>query len=150
MKKLIACFAVAMVLAWTGAFFFVKAHRDGIRDAAGSIAGHLKVPASWIELSQDIDQERFICLDRNRCPSLSLAWQADRVLDIKDLERLGESSGWHFRIDGTCKRSSAAVGLSSVCSARAEYDGYRIQLQVDSPDEGSASLVRMSLRPAHG
>lgn len=136
---------IGMALAWTGAFLFVKTYHDGVAQHAGSIADRIEVPENWIVVSEHVEREQFICFNNKPCPTLSRTWQADRVLEATDLQRLTDALSWDFEVDGNCRRGDDAVGLSSVCSAVATSEGYRIQLRVDSPEAGSASMVRLRL-----
>lgn len=139
---------IGMALAWTGAFLFVKAYHDGVAEQAGLIADRIQVPEDWIVVSEHVQREQFICFNNKPCPTLSRTWQADRVLESTDLQRLTEALGWDFELEGNCQRGDDAVGVSSVCSAVATSEGYRIQLRVDSPEPGSASMVQLRLTSA--
>lgn len=141
---------IGMALAWTGAFLFVKTYHDGVAEQAGSIADRIEVPEDWIVVSEHVEREQFICFNNKPCPTLSRTWQADRVLEATDLQRLTDTLGWDFELDGNCQRGDDAVGLSSVCTAIANSEGYRIQLRVDSPEPGSASMVRLRLTSSGG
>lgn len=150
MRKLAVWLTLIMVLVWAGAFFFVKTYRDSVAIEMGSVADQLEIPDSWAVVSEHIEREQFICFNNKPCPTLSRTWQADRVLGAEDILRLAESAGWEFEIDGTCERMDGAVGMSSVCSALATYDGQRIQLRVDSPESGAPSLLRLHLKGSRG
>lgn len=139
---------IGMALAWTGAFFFVKTYHDGVAQQAGLIADRIEVPEDWIVVSEHVEREQFVCFNTKPCPTLSRTWQADRVLEATDLQRLTDTLGWDFELDGDCQRGDDEVGVSSVCSAVATSEGYRIQLRVDSPEPGSASMVRLRLTSA--
>lgn len=146
MRKLVVSLFLAMLLVWAGAFFFVKTHHDAVAQQLGSVADELDVPEAWTVVSEHVERERFICFNSKPCPTLSRTWQTDRVLSAEDVLQLAEATGWDFEIEGTCKRAADAAGLSSVCSAVATSGGHLIQLQVDSPEPGAASLVRMNLK----
>lgn len=145
MRRLAASLCLIMLLFWAGAFAFVKSHTESVAKQMGSVADQLEVPESWTEVSEHIEREQFICFNNKPCPSLSRTWQADRVLDAEDILQLAETAGWKFEIEGTCDRMVGAVGVSSVCSALATYDGQRIQLRLESPEPGAASVLRLYL-----
>lgn len=150
MRKLAVSLVLVMGLVWVGAFFFVKNYRDSVAAQMGPIADQLRVPDSWIELSEHIERERFICFNNKLCPTLSRTWQTDRVLSAADIQQLAEEAGWTFEIDGTCQRLDEAVGMSRVCSALGTYEGLQIHLRVDSPDRGAASVLRLNVSASSG
>ena len=145
MRKLAIRLCLIMVLAWAGAFFFVKTYHDSVAAQLGSVADQLEIPQGWTVVSEHVERERFICFNNKPCPTLSRTWQADRVLGAEDVLRLAEASGWEFELNGTCERGPGSTGLSSVCSALATYEGHRIHLSVDSPEAGAASILRLHL-----
>lgn len=146
MRKLAIRLCLIMMLVWAGAFFFVKAHHDSVAVQLGAVADQLKIPHGWTVVSQHVERERFICFNNKSCPTLSRTWQADRVLEAEDVLRLAEASGWEFELKGTCERGPESIGLSSVCSALASYEGHQIQLSVDSLEAGAPSLIRLQLK----
>lgn len=149
MRKLAAWLCIGMVIAWTGTFFLIKTHHDSVLAQMGSVADQLEIPETWTVVSEQVERERFICFNDKLCPTLSRTLQADRELGVEDILRLSEAAGWDLEIDGTCERTDAAVGMSSVCSAIATYEGHRIRLRVDSPEPGAASLLRVQLKASN-
>ncbi|WP_323960886.1 hypothetical protein [Arthrobacter sp. JZ12] len=123
----------------------MKDHQDSVTNRMGSIADHLKVPDSWVRLSQHIEREQHICFNDKSCPAFSRSWQADRVLHAEDLRQLARKAGWNLKFDGSCTRAVHATGFSRLCSATATIDGHRLSLYLDSPGADSDSVVRMSL-----
>lgn len=144
--RTLAALCLGMLLFWTGAFFFVKGHQDRVADRMGSIADHLRVPDSWVRLSQHIEREQYICFNNKSCPAFSRSWQADQVLHADDLRQLALAAGWQLTFNGSCNRAPQAEGFSRLCSADAQIDGHRISLHIDSPKPGSVSVLRMSMR----
>lgn len=145
MRKLAVSLVLVMGLVWAGAFIFVKSYRDDVAAKVGPIADQFKVPGSWVVLSEHIERERFVCFNSKPCPTLSRTWQADRVITADDIRQLARKAGWEFEIDGTCERLDEAVGMSTVCSALAIYEGQQIHLRVDSSEPGAPSVLRMSV-----
>lgn len=150
MKKLAVWLCLGMLLVWSGAFFFVKTYHETAAQQMGAVADQLDIPETWTVVSEHIERERFICFNNIPCPTLSRTWQADRVVGAEDIVQLAKTAGWELELDGTCERGEAAVGLSSVCSALATYDGQQIQLHVDSPEPGAASILRLHVKTVGG
>lgn len=150
MRKSVVGLSLGVIFLWAGAFFFVKMHHESVADQMGAVADQLDVPEAWTEVSEQVEREQFICFNDKPCPALSRTWQADRALGTEDVLRLAETAGWEFELDGTCERMDSAIGLSSVCSALATYDGVQIQLRVDSPEAGAPSVLRLLLKASRG
>ena len=147
-RKVAGWLCIGIVVLWIGAFLVLKASQDRVTAQMVSVADRLTVPAAWTLDSEVIESEKLVCLNGNPCPSLSRTWQTDRELQQIDLMILATAAGWIPEVDGDCIRRPDPIGTRSVCSATALDSGYEVRLRVDSPDAGSPSRLRLSLKPA--
>jgi hypothetical protein len=144
---IIVAVITGLVVAVVASLFLVRVAEDRVTQDLVSRVDHFSIPADWVQESEIVRPERFLCMSTNPCPSIYRRWNAGTELTPDELQGVVTGVGFEMKTEGTCQRRPNDIGPTSVCTSSGTDGEYDYIMNVTDRDGAEPRLVVLDVRP---
>jgi hypothetical protein len=100
-------------------------------------------PVGYTATHQSVEPRRLWCLGDNKCPSVYMPWDFDKVITNDELTVWLGAAGYDTAVEGECADLRVRVGYR--CSGEGTIDGQEVRVNVTVDPTARTSTIHLSV-----